>query len=80
MSTEEKTCTGCGESWPNTTEFYRQTPSAKKHLQGRCIACVADYNRGPAPSQWETSSTSAHCLSTAALQGIFHGLVAGAHT
>lgn len=79
MSTDEKTCVGCGESWPNTTEFYRKTPTAKKHLQGRCIACVSDYNQGPAPRQWKTPSTSAHCLPAATLQGIFRNLVAGAH-
>ncbi len=78
MISDEKICTKCRESWPNTTEFYRRTSSRKKHLQGYCIACLSDYNRGPAPTEWKTPISTQSGLPATALQGIFRSLVMGA--
>ena len=77
MTTAEKTCNGCGESWPDDKEFFFS--GGKQRLMSVCKACYTETHRPAGSRSKPPKAVPANCISAAALQGIFRNLVAGAH-
>lgn len=77
MTSDEKTCTGCGESWPDDKEFFFN--GGHRRLMNVCKACNAETHR-PAGSRSKPPKVAPNnCIPAAVLQGIFRNLVTGAH-
>lgn len=73
MSSVEKTCTGCGESWPDDKEFFFS--GGHRRLMSVCKACYTETHR-PAGSRSKPPKVAPNnCIPAAALQGVFHDLV-----
>lgn len=77
MTTAEKTCTGCGESWPDDKEFFFS--GGHRRLMSVCKACYTETHRPAGSRSKPPKATPTNYISAAALQGIFRNLVAGAH-
>lgn len=45
MSSESKGCTGCGQEFPATTEFFRKRVKGKFGVGSQCHTCRTEYYR-----------------------------------
>ena len=78
MTSVEKPCIKCNELWPDDKEFFF-AGRGNSALLSVCKACYAEHYRTPESRRKPKRAAPSTCLPSAALQGIFHDLVAGAH-
>lgn len=75
MSTTDRPCTGCGESWPDDQDFFACARNEERKGTDLCNACVSDKKREMNARYRPAKLPSPH-ITPAALQWFFRDLIA----
>lgn len=68
-----KTCIGCGETKPATTEFFHTEKTGKGGLRGRCKVCRSLDRKKPVVYEFPASRVCSYCgVEKPATLGFFH--------